>query len=268
MERPDAEFRLGEAARDAGYKLLAFDEAGSTNDEALSRARGEAADQLWVVARRQTSGRGRHGRNWSSPPGNLYASLVLIDPCEVARAPELGFVAGLAVFEAVHALTGLEHPRLSLKWPNDLLVDQAKCAGILLEGHRLANGAFALVIGMGVNVATAPQDLAGTASLATFAAAATAPRLFTLLSDEFAQRLAAFGAAQLFDEAHFAEWAMRAHGIGSQVRVKLPTGEVKGTFRGLERGRMIVDTQEGRRKLDAGDLYVMNETEASRPTPS
>jgi BirA family biotin operon repressor/biotin-[acetyl-CoA-carboxylase] ligase len=268
MERPDAEFRLGEAARNAGYELLAFEEAGSTNDVALARAREEGADRLWVVARRQTNGRGRHGRNWSSPTGNLHASLVLINPCEVARAPELGFVAGLAAFEAARALTGLEHPRLSLKWPNDLLIDQAKCAGILLEGHRLASGAFALIIGMGVNVAAAPQDLPETASLAAFAAGATAPRLFTLLSDEFVRRLAAFAAAPRLDEAHFAEWATRAHGIGSQVRVKLPAGEVKGTFRGLDRGRMIVDTQEGRRKLDAGDLYVMNETDAPRPAPS
>jgi BirA family biotin operon repressor/biotin-[acetyl-CoA-carboxylase] ligase len=264
-ELPQGAFRLGDTALGAGYSLLAFEEVASTNDVALARAREEDAGKLWVLAQRQTGGRGRHGRSWASPTGNLYASLVLIDPCEVVRAPELGFVAGLAIFEAVRALTGLEHPRLSLKWPNDLLIDGAKCVGILLEGHRLATGAFALVIGIGVNVTTAPQELAGAASLSAFAPTATAPRLFALLSDEFARRFAAFAAAPHSDEAHFALWAKRAHGLGSQVRVKLPTGEVKGLFRGLERGRMIVDTQEGRRKLDAGDLYVMNETEVSRP---
>lgn len=263
MEQADAEFSLGETARGAGYTLLAFDEVASTNDVARARAREEGAASLWVVARRQTSGRGRHGRSWASPPGNLYASLVLIDPCEVARAPELGFVAGVAVFEAVRASTGLEHPRMSLKWPNDLLIDGAKCVGILLEGHRLANGAFALVIGMGVNVTTPPREFPGATGLSAFSPNVTAPQLFRSLSDEFARRFAAFAAAPLSDEAHFADWAARAHGIGSQVRVKLPTGEVRGTFRGLERGRMIVDTQDGRRKLDAGDLYVMGEGEGS-----
>jgi BirA family biotin operon repressor/biotin-[acetyl-CoA-carboxylase] ligase len=94
----------------------------------------------------------------------------------------------------------------------------------------------------------------------------TAPELFALLSDEFARRFGVFAAAPHSDEAHFAEWAKRAHGIGSQVRVKLPAGEVRGTFRGLDRGRMIVDTQDGKRKLDAGDLYVMGENELSRST--
>jgi BirA family biotin operon repressor/biotin-[acetyl-CoA-carboxylase] ligase len=265
MERRRAEFSLGDKARDAGYTLLALDEVASTNDVALAYAREEGAANLWVVAQRQTSGRGRHGRSWASPLGNLYASLVLIDPCEVARAPELGFVAGVAVFEAVRASTSLEHPRLSLKWPNDLLIDGAKCVGILLEGHRLSNGTFALVIGLGVNVMPPPPEFPGATSLSAFSPNVTAPQLFALLSDEFTRRFAAFAAAPHSDEAHFGEWAKRAHGIGSQVRVKLPTGEVTGKFRGLERGRMIVDTGDGTRKLDAGDLYVMNEGEASRP---
>jgi BirA family biotin operon repressor/biotin-[acetyl-CoA-carboxylase] ligase len=263
MERPEAALALGPAARGACYDLLARDEVASTNDVALACAKESGADRLWVVARRQTGGRGRHGRAWASAQGNLYASLILIDPCEVARAPELGFVTGTALFEAARALTGLGHPRLSLKWPNDLLVDGTKCAGILLEGHRLGNGAFALVIGVGVNVAAAPRDFAQAASLADLAPDATAERLFAFLSDEFARGFAEFAAATGADEAHFVRWARCAHGIGSQVRVKLPTGEVTGVFRGLERGRMVLDTEQGRRKLDAGDLYVMNGVEAS-----
>ncbi len=268
MERPEEAMALalGEAALGAGYRLQALDEVASTNDVALARAGEGDGSRLWVVARRQTSGRGRHGRVWASPCGNLHASLALIDPCEVVRAPELGFVAGLALFEAARALTGLDHPRLSLKWPNDLLIDSAKCAGILLEGHRLGGGAFALIIGIGVNVASAPPGLAASARLATVAPHATPSRLFALLSDEFARRFAEFALAPQFHEAHFAAWAERAHGIGSRVRVRLPKGEVVGLFRGLERGRMLVDTAEGRRTLDAGDLYVMNEAEAARPT--
>ena len=265
MDPPDASPTLGAAALGLGYRLEVLDEVASTNDIALRRARDNGASRLWIVARRQTGGRGRHGRPWDSPSGNLFASLMLIDPCDIARAPELGFVTGLALHEAVRALTGLDHPRLALKWPNDLLIDAAKCAGILLEGHRLEAGRFVLVIGTGVNVAAVPPGLEQAAtSLQAFAPAATAARLLTLLADEFARRFASFVAAPGFDEAHFAEWGKRAHGIGSKVRVKLPQGEVEGKFHGLERGRLVLDTEAGRRTLDAGDLYVMNVTEASR----
>jgi BirA family biotin operon repressor/biotin-[acetyl-CoA-carboxylase] ligase len=261
MTGPVEALTLGEGAAAAGYRLEAHDEVVSTNDLALARAGEGAGSRLWVVAQRQSGGRGRHGRVWTSPPGNLHASLVLIDPCEGARAPELGFVAGLALFEAATALTGIRHPRLSLKWPNDLLIDGAKCAGILLEGHRLGDGAFALIIGIGVNVAHAPP---GAASLGAFAPDATAAGLLRLLSDAFARSFSEWTLAPLSD-AHFSAWGARAHGIGSAVRVKLPQGDVVGLFHGLDRGRLILDTSEGRRTLDAGDLYLLDAGEASRP---
>jgi BirA family biotin operon repressor/biotin-[acetyl-CoA-carboxylase] ligase len=257
MEPPAEALALGQAAVAAGYRLEALGEVSSTNDVALALARQGGSSHLWVVAQRQSSGRGRHGRVWTSPGGNLHASLLLIDACEVARAPELGFVAGLALFQATEALTGLTHPRLALKWPNDLLIDGLKCAGILLEGHRLENGAFALIIGIGVNVAAGPPDLPQAATLKAFAAEATAARLLAALSDAFARHFAQFRAAPPFSEAHFAAWAARAHGIGANVRVKLPRGEVAGLFRGLDRGRLVLDTANGREMFDAGDLYVM-----------
>ncbi|MFI5011854.1 MAG: biotin--[acetyl-CoA-carboxylase] ligase [Hyphomicrobiales bacterium] len=262
MERPEQAFALGRAAADAGYRLEAQGEVSSTNDVALARAREGGASLLWVVAQRQTRGRGRHGRSWTSPSGNLYASLILIDPCDIATAPELGFIAGLALFDAVEALTGLGHPRLSLKWPNDLLVDGRKCAGILLEGHRLRDGAFALIIGIGVNIAAAPSDPPNAARLEVYAPSATAGPFFALLSDAVADRFSEFAAAPL-SQAHFAAWAERAHGIGSRVRVRLPGGDMVGLFRGLEQGRLLLDTADGRRRLDAGDLYVLDNAEAS-----
>ncbi len=114
---------------------------------------------LWVVADEQTGGRGRHGRQWSSPPGNLYATLALTEPCEPGRGPELGFVAGVALHRMVEAVTGVAHPALALKWPNDLLLDRAKCAGLLLEGLQV-RGAFCVLIGFGVNVVSAPEGMA------------------------------------------------------------------------------------------------------------
>ena len=106
---------------------FACDATQSTNDDAARCGAATAiAGRLWIVAGEQRAGRGRHGRPWVSPRGNLYASLLLVDPCEPAVAPQLGFVAGLALHEAVAAETGLAAPRLALKWPNDLLLDGAK----------------------------------------------------------------------------------------------------------------------------------------------
>ena len=131
MESSGEAFSLGKAASEAGYRFETHSEVSSTFDLALARAREGEASRLWIVARSQTNGRGRHGRVFLSPPGNLYASLLLLEGCRRADAPELGFVAGLALFDAASVVTGLEHPRLSLKWPNDLLVDGKKCAGLL-----------------------------------------------------------------------------------------------------------------------------------------
>ena len=256
-------FSLGKAAREAGYRLEAQVEVSSTFDVALSRARQGESSQLWIVARSQTQGRGRHGRTFLSPSGNLYASLLLVEGCRRADAPELGFVAGLAIFDAASALTGLCHPRLSLKWPNDLLVDGKKCAGLLLEGHQL-DGAFALIIGIGVNVAVLPPGLPEAEMLCSFAREATAEQLFTALSDAFARRYSDWLQAPRGAQAQFSAWADRAHGLGARVRVRLPKGEVVGLFRGLDRGRLILDTQQGLEMLDAGDLYVLDTAEVSQ----
>jgi BirA family transcriptional regulator, biotin operon repressor / biotin---[acetyl-CoA-carboxylase] ligase len=265
MDHLDGPFKLGRAAIDAGYRLEVADEVGSTNDLALARAReGGCAGRLWLVARRQTRGRGRQGRNWVSLPGNLHASLLLIDPCKPAKAPELGFVTGLALFEAAHSLTGLSHPRLSLKWPNDLLIDGAKCAGILLEGHRLMNGAPVVVIGVGANVAACPQGVTNSVTgLRDHAPGATAQELLTLLSDAFVRLYGDWSGSIDRSEGLFDAWEGRAHGLGSRVKVMSAQGEVTGLFRGLDRGRMIVETSAGRRLFDAGDLQVIGAEDAA-----
>jgi len=257
-------YSLGTAASEAGYRLETQAEVSSTFDVALARAREGEASRLWIVAQSQTQGRGRHGRSFLSPAGNLYASLLLVEGCRRGDAPELGFVAGLALFDAASALTGLDHPRLSLKWPNDLLVDGKKCAGLLLEGHQLPHGVFVLIIGIGVNVVAVPTTLPEATMLARFASDATAERLFLLLSDAFARRFSDWAEAPPGSQAHFAAWAERAHGLGARVRVKMPKGEVIGLFRGLDRGRLLLDTQEGLEKLDAGDLYVLDAPEPSQ----
>ena len=265
MDHLDGPFKLGRAAIDAGYRLEVVDEVGSTNDLALARAReGERTGRLWLVAKRQTRGRGRQGRNWVSLPGNLHASLLLIDPCKPAKAPELGFVTGLALFEAARSLIGLGYPRLSLKWPNDLLIDGAKCAGILLEGHRPMNGALVVVIGVGANVSACPRGVANSVtSLGDYASHATAQELLVLLSDAFIRFYGEWSGSIDRTDDLFDAWEARAHGIGSRVKVTSGQAEVMGLFRGLDRGRMIIETSTGRRLLDAGDFQVIGADDAA-----
>ena len=249
--------------RSAGYRLLSVEATGSTNDDALQAARSGDPGQLWIAAAEQRAGRGRHGRQWTSPPGNLYASLLLVDPCEPPAAPQLGFVAGLALHEAVEAAAGVGAPRLSLKWPNDLLLDGAKVSGLLLEGHRLgADGPLAVVIGFGVNVALAP---AGTpypaAALQAIRPGLTREEVFRSLSTAFARTFSAWSAwARMNASDPFGPvrrlWLERAAGVGQEVTLRLPSGEKKGLFAGLDRlGRLRLESSAGVELIDAGDLY-------------
>lgn len=245
-------------AAGAGFDLVVLDTTTSTNDEALAMAGSQNADRLWVVAREQTSGRGRHGRQWSSPPGNLYASLVLGEPCDPPKAPQLGFVAGLALHDAVAAVAGLSAPRLALKWPNDLLVDGGKLSGLILEGHRLgADRRFAVIIGMGLNVAHRPQDTPYPArSLAEIVGTMDVAAVFRALSTSFAYRLSQWDKGLGFALTR-ESWLARAAGIGGPARVRLPGRELTGTFAGLDgAGRLLLDGPAGRETIDAGDLYL------------
>ncbi len=255
--------QLSPETRSAGYRLLSLDATGSTNDDALQAARSGDPGPLWIAAAEQRAGRGRHGRQWTSPPGNLYASLLLVDPCELSAAPQLGFVAGLALHEAVEAATGQGAPRLSLKWPNDLLLDGAKVSGLLLEGHRLGpDGPLAVVIGFGVNVAFAP---AGTpypaAALQAVRPGLTREEVFRSLSAAFAQAFSTWSAAARMNASNpFGPvrrlWLERAAGFGQEVTLRLPSGEKKGLFAGLDRlGRLRLESSAGVELIDAGDLY-------------
>jgi BirA family biotin operon repressor/biotin-[acetyl-CoA-carboxylase] ligase len=258
--------RLSSETESAGYRLVSLEATDSTNDDALEAARSGDPGRLWIVAAEQRAGRGRHGRQWSSPPGNLYASLLLMEPCEPAVAPQLGFVAGLALHEAVETTTGLGAPRLSLKWPNDLLLDGAKVSGLLLEAHRVGPRArLAIIIGFGVNVAYAPT---GTPYPAT-TLQAVSPGLgregvLLSLGESFARTLAAWQASVRRSPSEpFAAirhlWLERAAGLGKEVTLRLPTGQRSGIFEGLDRfGRLQLKTPSGVELIDAGDLYFPN----------
>ncbi|HVB89358.1 MAG TPA: biotin--[acetyl-CoA-carboxylase] ligase [Beijerinckiaceae bacterium] len=247
--------QLAPSALQSGFRFELHPRLGSTNDEAMARAREGDPGRLWIVARRQTKGRGRHGRDWVSPSGNLYASLLLIDACPAAMAPQLGFVAGVALAETVSDLARHDR-RLALKWPNDLLFAGAKLAGILLEGARVRAG-FACVLGFGVNCGSHPQGLSYPATdLASFSRVADPGALFERLSSNVLHWLDVWDQGRGFSRVR-RTWLSFAGGLGERIRVHGVKSGQEGFFRGLdEEGRLLLDTGQGLSAIDAGDVFL------------
>ncbi len=254
---------LGSIARARGFRLVAFDDIDSTNEEAKRLIASGERGPLWVVAKRQTRGRGRLGRDWISPSGNLHASLIFADIESPATAPQLGFVAGVAAIKALKYATGAD--RFALKWPNDVLFDGAKLGGILLEGVSVETGdprephRIVAIIGVGVNCARAPEDLPYPAKALSALGdrAPSAAQLFELFSDAVLETLDIWAGGAGF--ARLRElWLANAAGLGEPVSVTLARGEtLHGRLESIDgHGRLIVDSQGGRRIIDAGDVYL------------
>ena len=249
---------LSATALDRGYRLLHQTEVGSTNADGLALARVGDPGRLWLVADRQTAGRGRVGRNWASPAGNLHASLVLVDPCPPRRAPELGFVAGVALASAIADVVG-PGVEVALKWPNDVLHGGAKLAGILVEGTQAPNG-FAAVLGFGVNCASHPAELPyrATSLMALACEEGTRDALFAALSTRAAEALALWAGGAGFATIRRI-WLERALPQGSVLSVVRPGGQLAGRFSSIDAdGRLILDTDRGLVTVEAGDVFLAN----------
>ncbi len=248
---------LAPEAEAAGFRLITIATTPSTNDEALAHAEAGDPGRLWIMAAEQTKGRGRQGRTFISPAGNLFASLLLVAPCDPPIASHIGFVAGLAIHDAAASVTGLTVPRLSLKWPNDLLLDGGKLSGILLEGHQLlGTGRFAVIVGIGVNVAMAPAGMAyPAASLAGAVGPVAIDVISRALTVAMSRRLEQWDRGNGFGQIRDA-WLARASGLGARITVRLPTRDARGVFSGLDcTGRLLLDGERGREIIDAGDLF-------------
>jgi BirA family biotin operon repressor/biotin-[acetyl-CoA-carboxylase] ligase len=241
-----------EATGLAGVRHKAYETLGSTNAEALALARTGERGPLWITARSQSAGRGRRGSQWVSPPGNLYATLLLSEPSAPRHAPQLSFVAALALHDAVAICAGVLGPRLRLKWPNDLLLGDRKLAGILIEGE--SEPAFCVAIGIGVNCATHPSD--ATFPATDLAGAVVSPeQMFAALSGAMMQRLAQWRGGQGFASIR-ADWLKRATGLGQPIRVRLPERELAGRFEGLdEAGRLLLAGEHGVSAIAAGEVF-------------
>ncbi len=230
-----------------GWTLVALDSVGSTNDEAASLADAGAAEGTVVWAREQTGGRGRRGRHWASPVGNLYSSTILRPACAAPRATELGFVAALAVADIVPAGRDVR-----VKWPNDVMVDGGKIAGILLESSIGQGGTVEHVVaGIGVNVGFAPQlaDMRYPGA----ALGGLVEGALEQLTRALCQRLAEWRRDGF--ETVRAAWLDRAGPLGIEVDVRLGEGLVRGRFAGLDHeGALLLETPAGPRKIVSGEL--------------
>jgi BirA family transcriptional regulator, biotin operon repressor / biotin---[acetyl-CoA-carboxylase] ligase len=255
---------LGASAKAASHRLIVRDSVGSTNEEAMQLARDGDPGPLWLVAREQLQGRGRRGRTWLSPAGNLYASLLLIDAAPSERLPELGFVASVALSNALRAILGND-PRLGIKWPNDLLFDGAKLSGILLESSSLPSGATACVAGFGVNCRSHPPNLPYAATdLAAIGTLLDAPEdIFSRLSDAMADALQVWSSGAGFPEIR-ARWLASAVGVGSTIRVVLGASSLAGIFETIDaRGRLILRDGGNTRVIEAGDVFLATRANTS-----
>ncbi len=245
---------LSDTATAAGFGLVHLAETGSTNAEALARGTTGETRPTWIVADRQTAGRGRRGRAWTSEPGNLFATLLLADPAPPARIAELCFVAALALDDALLALEPDLEARFRLKWPNDGMLDDAKLAGILVEATTRGT-ATQVAIGIGVNVAHHPANMPyATTSLAAAGLSIDRDTLFAALSRSMVTALAIWNRGRGFDPIR-AGWLARAYGLGGPMVVRADDKRAEGIFVGLDpQGRLILDTPDGRQFLNVGEV--------------
>lgn len=246
---------------DGGPHPIEFvDSVDSTNAEAFRRARAGSRGPLWIVAGRQTAGRGRSGRIWQSPIGNLHASLLIEIDCPPLTAAQLAFVAGVAAHEALVALAPQLAPDLILKWPNDVLLGGAKLGGILVETSASPAGALTAVIGVGVNVAMSPDDIERpTMSLAVAGAGVTAVAAAQALSAHVSRWLAVWDRGRGFAAVR-AAWLARAHPLGAPLSVHVGARPVPGLFGGLaEDGALLLNTEQGTiERITFGDVMLLD----------
>ncbi len=220
----------------------------STNDEARRLAVQGAPHGTVIHADEQTAGRGRLARAWYSPPGNLYMSVLLRLDLPLPRLAELSLLTAITVADTVDALLPRQ-TRATLKWPNDVLVNGGKIAGILLEQIEDAT-----VVGVGLNVLFAPHNVAyKTTTLAASGGIASVDGARDILLERLAGHLTLWQ-EQGFGPVRVA-WLARAHPIGTPLRAGLGNHPVEGVFAGLdEDGALLLDTDDGRKRVMAGDV--------------
>lgn len=246
----------------AGTELVVFNSIDSTNEEARRRASAGETGPIWLAAKQQTAGKGRQGRNWHSESGNLAATGLFPFKGTPAEAAKLSFVSSLAVADVFSALAPAAE--ISLKWPNDALLNGKKAAGILLENYGTApDGTLRLAIGIGLNLlhhptaeetnwqATSIQAETGIVpdfDIALITLAARLDHWMTAMREEGFQKIRK-------------AWLERAINLGKEISVRLPKETMNGTFGGLDvNGALVLEMPGEVRHISAGDVYFSEGT--------
>ncbi|GAB4367784.1 MAG: biotin--[acetyl-CoA-carboxylase] ligase [Kiloniellaceae bacterium] len=244
------------------YRLVALDEIDSTNAEAKRRAAAGAEDGTLIWARSQTAGYGRQGRGWASASGNLFLSLIVRPDCSLAEAAQFSFLTAVALGEAIGSVA---QPQIEVtyKWPNDVLMNGRKVAGILLESKAGPDQRLEwLVIGLGANVNSFPSDTRLPATSLHFEGCPATVSAVDLL-EAFTRHMLSW--VNVWLEEGFAPvreaWLRHAQGLKQQIEVRLPNETLTGVFSDLDpQGTLVLALADGStRRIAAGDVYLPGE---------
>jgi BirA family biotin operon repressor/biotin-[acetyl-CoA-carboxylase] ligase len=226
----------------------------SSTQELVHEMAARGIDEGFVAqALTQTKGRGRHGNEWISPMGNLYMSFILRPECSPDRAGQLSFVLSVALSEAIDEFIDQKHDK-SLKWPNDILIDNKKCAGILLESELTLDGKIEFIVaGIGVNILASPEEAIGIQEVAGDRQVAIHPFRDILLGkiDKYYSKWKKDG----FEEIRKL-WIKQAYGIGNKIEARVSDKTICGTFEEIDdSGTLIINTDDKKHKINAGEIF-------------
>lgn len=242
---------------DSEWPILWYEDIDSTNEEARRRAKSGDWQHCWIGAAKQSMGRGRRGRVWQSPVGNLFTTAYFPWEGSAELASKICFSAGLAVIDAAENV-GCDTSAMALKWPNDVRVNQRKLCGILIETGQLSSDDLWIAAGIGVNVAMAPEADQLTTCLHALGAPATldARAFLSVLAMTFQSRV-----SQLQEKgfSHVRiDWLEKSEGLGQEVVVTVGNDNVRGVMRDMdEAGALILDTAQGQKIITAGDVQLV-----------
>jgi BirA family biotin operon repressor/biotin-[acetyl-CoA-carboxylase] ligase len=226
----------------------------STQDYVRDLVEEDIPEGTVVQALSQTSGRGRQGREWVSPVGNLYMSLLLYPECDAAKAGQMSFVTAVAVSAAIDEYIEPGHLK-TLKWPNDVLIDGKKCAGILIESVLGKDGVVdALIIGIGVNIVAPPEGSIGVAQVSGGKQVPIHPfrdKVLHELEETYRQ----------WKHQGFApirtRWLKQAHGLGDIITARFAKDEAKGIFKGIDdKGALLLDIEGDTKNIAAAEILT------------
>ncbi|MCZ4273022.1 biotin--[acetyl-CoA-carboxylase] ligase [Maritalea porphyrae] len=253
---------LGEKAAQNGFRLSHVEKIDSTSAALMKDALAGATGPQWLVADEQEDGKGRRGRFWNSPKGNLYASLLLTDPAPSEKIAQLSFVMALALRDAVVAINepgvGPTDDDIEVKWPNDLILCDKKCAGLLLEGGVKGQSRF-VVVGLGVNVLSHPEKANHPAgNLNEWGIHTSVEHFFPYLSDAVALRLEQWAMGQGFSATR-QDWLAHAYKVGQDMRINTSTESFVARLNGVdETGNLMVDQMGRPRTITAGEIFPLD----------